>query len=76
SKNPLLSDIVAAAATQLPGSPRIGDINLMRVPQHSFWHGALVVRGRLGIVLYFEDIETGLVCIPDKEDLVYHARFT
>lgn len=74
--NRALEDIVAFSATRLPGSPPIARMNLMRVSAYSFWHGALVVQGRLGIVLYFEDIQTGLLCIPDKDDFLRHARFS
>jgi hypothetical protein len=36
---------------------------LIHIAEHGFWHGCFVLAGRLGQVIYFEDIDRGLLTI-------------
>jgi len=51
---------------------------LTRLPDQQFIHGACMLRGRLACVIYFEDIQMGLLAVDTAQDggKLTVARFT
>ncbi|HWN70737.1 MAG TPA: hypothetical protein VNM90_24015 [Haliangium sp.] len=39
---------------------------LIHIPEHAFWHGCCALEGHLGQVLYFEDIDLGLLSVAGE----------
>jgi hypothetical protein len=75
----LVETIVAEVGKQMFG--REGVVNsllLTRVPDQQFLHGCLIIGGRVGGVIYFEDAQIGLVAMADKPPSieVKYARFS
>jgi hypothetical protein len=63
-QDPMLEAIVKQICGQVFGKPvSLGHLLLTRLPEHEFIHGGLVVEGKLGMVLYFEDIQVGLLTV-------------
>lgn len=55
--------IERAASHVLGGEQDAGMLMLLRIPRYSFWHGSCVFDGRISQVMYFDDIEQGLLTI-------------
>lgn len=62
----------------LGGFHRASSMMLIHIPEHAFWHGCCVLDGKLGQVLYFEDIDLGLLTLAgDVESGTTHfVRFS
>ena len=59
-----LKSIIETVATQLFGRPIvIDDLLLIRLKDHYFIHGNCILGGRVATILYFEDVEQGLLSI-------------
>src|SRR5262245_65306952 len=41
----------------------ISNLLLTHLPAHCFIHGGFTIEGRLGNVIYFDDIQTGLIAV-------------
>lgn len=58
---------------------RVGPLQLILIPAHSFIHGPVAVGGRLGSVIYFKDLQKGVLAVPNKRSEkpeVNYARFS
>ena len=59
-----LEAVVAQVGKELFGREvRVTDVLLTRLPEQQFIHGACRLAGRLANVIYFEDIQTGLLVV-------------
>ena len=77
--NSLVEAVVIQVGQQLfGGDDTVSDLLLIRIADHQFLHGAFVIGGRMGGVIYFEDKQMGLVAVaersPSKE--VKYSRFS
>jgi hypothetical protein len=45
------------------GDVPLGDLRMLRLPEQGFIHGGCSLNGRLATVIYFEDIQTGLLAV-------------
>src|SRR5262249_36503157 len=62
TRDEFLEEAVAQIAAQLSGGTvTMARMMLIRLPEHGFIHGSVVVGGRPGNVMYFEDIHMGLI---------------
>jgi hypothetical protein len=62
--SPFLESVLAEVGKQLFGKEvRVADVLLTRLPEYEFIHGACTLGGKLGNVLYFEDVRTGLLVV-------------
>jgi hypothetical protein len=71
--------VAVQVAQQMFGSDgAVRDLLLARVGEQQFIHGGLTVGGRIGGVIFFEDVQTGLVTVAEKRPSieVKHARFS
>lgn len=72
----VLGPVLAKIAKRLFGpSARVELLALLRLREHLFVHGCLATAGRLGNVIYFEDVQTGLVALAGDNDRVECVRF-
>src|SRR5947209_4498044 len=62
--DPFLEAVLAQVAGQLfQRSVVVHDIRLIRLPDHGFIHGGFTMEGKLGTLIYFEDVRVGLIVI-------------
>jgi hypothetical protein len=63
-RNEMLESFIAALGRQLCGGKCvITNMLLVQVPNTHFIHGGCFLNGRLANVIYFDDIEVGLLCL-------------
>jgi hypothetical protein len=78
-RDEFLETIFAQVARQLfHGDVDWNQIIFTGLPEHHFIHGGGIVNGGLLNVLYFDDIQVGLLCgtMPFKSNEVKFARFS
>ena len=65
---PTPDDFLEQVLTEVAGqlfhkAVAIRDIRLVRLPDHEFVHGGFMVQGKVGTLIYFEDVRKGLISI-------------
>jgi hypothetical protein len=55
---------------------QITKLALLQLGKHPFYHGASFIHGRPVSMLYFEDIDMGMVCVASTFPYMQFARFT
>jgi hypothetical protein len=79
-QNPYIDAVVKKTCQQLFGqNVRITNFLLIHIPRHQFFHGPFQASGRIGGVIFFEDIKVGLMGISahfPPTDEVQYSRFT
>jgi hypothetical protein len=78
-EEPFLESVLLQIGGQIfPGKVTVGHLILTRLPEHQFIHGGFTVNGHLANLLYFEDIQVGLMAVvmppPSMETKL--VRFT
>lgn len=77
ARDPLLEAALAEISRQMYGPAGVpADVVLTRFGRGGFIHGAFSVAGRVGAVIYFEDLRKGLVAVAAGGDEMKYARFT
>jgi hypothetical protein len=75
-----LNAILDKTCEQMFGSPiKITGFFLIYIPQYRLFHGPFHVNGRIGGVIYFEDIKIGLLAVSADNpptDAVKYSRFS
>ncbi|MEH2198264.1 hypothetical protein [Nostoc sp.] len=78
--NEYLDAVLQKTYQQMFGSAiKISDFLLIYIAPYHFFHGAFQVEGRIGGVIYFEDIKIGLIAVSadyPPTDVVKYSRFT
>lgn len=69
-RHEVLEEFIAALGHKLCGGKCVvTNLLLIHVPDTQFIHGGCFINGRLANVIYFDDIEVGLLClVPAKPD--------
>lgn len=62
-KSPMLKNIAAAAGKEVTGTGHITNLMLLKVANYPFFHGVFFIDGCMGNLMYFEDINVGLMTI-------------
>jgi hypothetical protein len=76
-QNEFLEAIVAQVCQQLFGKKvQIHDMLLISLPEYKFFHAPFVVERRIGGLIYFEDVNTGLIAVAAEHPLVKYSRFS
>lgn len=52
------------------------ELKLLRLPEHQFVHGSIVVPGWIGAFVYFEDIARGVLTLGNFGEPTHFGRFT
>jgi hypothetical protein len=79
AEHPFLSAIIAQIGEELFGRKvPVDNLLLTHLTNHAFYHGAFTIGNRLGNVIYFDDIQTGLltVLVSAKSSETKIVRFT
>jgi hypothetical protein len=78
-EHPFLASIIAQIGAELFGRKvRVENLLLTHLPDHAFYHGGFTVANRLGNVIYFDDVQTGLLAVimsPASNETKF-VRFT
>ena len=77
--HPFVEAVVAQVGRQLfARDGKVTGLLLTRIGEQQFIHGGFSMAGRIGGVIYFEDVRTGLVVVADNPPSieVKYARFT
>jgi hypothetical protein len=63
-RDEFLEQVLAQVASQLfQKATPIHDARLVRLPDHGFIHGGFLVGGKVGTLIYFEDLRKGLISV-------------
>ncbi|MBW4506939.1 MAG: hypothetical protein KME64_10550 [Scytonematopsis contorta HA4267-MV1] len=78
--NQYLNDVIHKTCQQMFGKKiKITNFLLIHIAEHKFFHAPFQVNGRIGGVIYFEDIKVGLLAVSadfPPTDAVKYSRFT
>jgi hypothetical protein len=78
--NEYLDAVVHKTCQQMFGKTiKINNFFLIQIAKHQFFHGPFQVEGRIGGVIYFEDIKIGLLAVSAEfppTDAVKYSRFS
>ncbi|MBN3944956.1 MAG: hypothetical protein HWQ38_00045 [Nostoc sp. NMS7] len=78
--NEYLDAVLYKTCQQMFGRPiKITGFFLIYIPNYRLFHGPFQVEGRIGGVIYFEDIKIGLIAVSadyPPTDAVKYSRFT
>ncbi len=78
--NPYLDAVILQSCQKMLGTTSpIYDFLLIEIPEYHFFHGPFKVGGRIGGVIYFDDIKKGLLAVSAKyppTDEVMYLRFS
>jgi hypothetical protein len=57
---------------------RIDDFLLISIADYDFFHGPFMVEGRIGGIIYFEDVNFGLIAVSESpgSNMVKYSRFS
>lgn len=85
-KHPLIKQTLQSVAAELfkqdaaladrKQDAAVTNMLLLKLNKYPFYHGACFIQGRPVSVLYFEDIDMGLVCAASTYPYMQYARFT
>jgi hypothetical protein len=80
SPNSYLEAVLKRTCQQLLGKTvKISDFFSIFIAEYQFFHGAFQVEGRMGGVIFFEDIRFGLIAVSKDlppDDAVLYSRFS
>jgi hypothetical protein len=72
-----LEALVPQVCQQLFGKKvKIHDLLLIYLSDYQFFHAPFVVEHRIGGLIYFEDVNTGLIAVSAEYPMVKYSRFT
>jgi hypothetical protein len=77
--NTYLQAVIQEICQQLFGKNiKTTDLLLIHLSSHQFTHGPIQIQGRIGGMIYFEDLKTGLLAISATpgSDLIKYSRFS
>ncbi len=78
--NEYLNTVLQKTCEQMFGKAiKITDFLLIYIAKYRFFHGPFQIQGRIGGVIYFEDIKIGLVAVSadyPPTDVVKYSRFS
>lgn len=79
-RNAYIDEVIKKTCQELFGkNVKITDSLLIHIPRQQFFHGPFQANGRIGGVIFFEDIKVGLMSVSAKfppNDEVKYSRFT
>jgi hypothetical protein len=79
AENKFLDEVLKKLCAQLFGAQaEIGDFLLISIADYDFFHGPFIVEGRIGGIIYFEDVNFGLIAVSESttSDRVKYSRFS
>jgi len=78
AKLPILKEVVTKVGQRLFKQEKIlvSDFLLTQIARHHFFHGACFIEGKIATILFFDDIDMGLIAIFLKGSEISLARFS
>jgi len=79
AKNPIIKATLESVRGQMFGEEgKVSLLKLINIPSARFYHGGCTINGRMATVIYFEDIEMGMVAIAMSltSGQMHYARFS
>lgn len=77
AENSFLIQVIGQVCQHLFGNTVIiADILLIQIPEYQFFHAPFFANNHIGGVIYFEDIQTGLLAVAAGDGMVKYSRFT
>ena len=77
AKHPLVRKTLQhIAASLFKQEVTVTNLLLLKLSKSQFYHGACFIQGRPVNILYFEDIDMGIVCAASTYPYMLYARFT
>jgi len=77
AKHPLVKKTLQhVAASLFKQEVTVTNLLLLKFGKYPFYHGACFIQGRPVNILYFEDIDMGIVCTASTYPYMHYARFT
>lgn len=64
TESPLLEAVIGQVGQQLTGNATIKELLLVSVPGQGLIHGGCIVGTKIANLIYFEDVQSGLIAIP------------
>ncbi|OQY57597.1 MAG: hypothetical protein B6245_16200 [Desulfobacteraceae bacterium 4572_88] len=69
SENPSLKRVTELIAKRLfKKKVKVRNLLLKKIPEYSFYHGPCLIKGRMAGVLFFEDIDVGMLSVLFRPD--------
>jgi hypothetical protein len=76
-ENNFLLQVIAQVCQHLFGKAvNVDGILLIYIPEYKFFHAPFFANNHIGGVIYFEDIQTGLLAASSGDGMVKYSRFT
>jgi hypothetical protein len=77
-QNDFLLSVIAQVCQQIFGKPtNIDDILTIYLKEYQFFHAPFMANNHIGGVIFFEDINTGLIAVASAaSNLAKYSRFT
>jgi hypothetical protein len=79
AENEFLDAVLKKICAQLfRARAKIDDFLLISIADYDFFHGPFMVEGRIGGIIYFEDVNFGLIAVSESttSDMVQYSRFS
>jgi hypothetical protein len=79
AENEFLEAVLKTLCAQLFGAQaKIDDFLLISIEDYDFFHGPFMVEGRIGGIIYFEDVNFGLMAVSESttSNMVKYSRFS
>ncbi|NJM49438.1 MAG: hypothetical protein HC860_27350 [Alkalinema sp. RU_4_3] len=79
AENEFIDAVLKTLCGQLFGpKARIDDFLLISIADYDFFHGPFMVEGRIGGIIYFEDVNFGMMAVSESpgSDMVKYSRFS
>jgi hypothetical protein len=54
----------------------VHNLLIIHLPEYDFFHGPFFTNNHIGGVIYFEDIQKGLVALSSTDNMAKYSRFT
>jgi len=75
--NEYLTAILHKSCEQMFGrAVKITNFLLIHIPKYRLFHGPLQVKGHIGGVIYFEDIEVGLLAVSEELSATNEVKYS
>jgi hypothetical protein len=79
AENEFVEAVLKTLCAQLFGAEaQIDDFLLISIADYDFFHGPFMVEGRIGGIIYFEDVNFGLMAVSESttSNMVKYSRFS
>lgn len=74
---PALQSLASQVFPNAPSNHAVRvDLRMVRIAHQGFWHGGCTINGKIGTLLFFEDLEMSAIALHRGGSDVLYSRFT